>query len=127
MGGYSFSSHHNLNNLVAIIDYNKIQSLDTTENTLALEPFADKFKAFGWNVIELDGHNHVDLKNALNIANKELTNPTVLICHTTKGKGVSFMENSVLWHYRSPQGDEYESAKKELQENLSNLEKKYNA
>ena len=49
-----FSSHHNLNNLVAIIDYNKIQSLDTTENTLALEPFADKFKAFGWNVIELD-------------------------------------------------------------------------
>ena len=94
MGGYSFSSHHNLNNLVAIIDYNKIQSLDTTENTLALEPFADKFKAFGWNVIELDGHNHVDLKNALNIANKELTNPTVLICHTTKGKGVS------LWKIR---------------------------
>ena len=122
-----FSSHHKLNNLVAVIDYNKIQSLDSTENTLALEPFADKFVAFGWNILEVDGHNHDDLKKSFKSAINEANKPTVLICHTTKGKGVSFMENSVLWHYRSPQGDEYKLAKKELQEKIDFLEEQYNA
>jgi transketolase len=119
-----FSSHHKLNNLVAIIDYNKIQSLDSTENTLSLEPFADKFHAFGWNVLEVDGHNHDDLKKSFKRATNEANKPTVIICHTTKGKGVSFMENSVLWHYRSPQGDEYELAIKELQKTIDKLEEK---
>ena len=109
-----FSSHHKLNNLVAIIDYNKIQSLDSTENTLSLEPFADKFHAFGWNVLEVDGHNHDDLKKSFKRAINEANKPTVLICHTTKGKGVSFMENSVLWHYRSPQDEEFDAALQEL-------------
>jgi transketolase len=117
-----FAAHHKLNNLTAIIDYNKIQSLDSTEATLGLEPFADKFLAFGWNVVEADGHDHDDLKAALDQISMETMRPSVLICHTTKGKGVSFMENSVLWHYRSPQGDEYKSASIELQNAITLLE-----
>lgn len=109
-----FSSHHKLGNLVAIIDYNKIQSLDTTYKTLNLEPFAEKWKAFGWEVIEIDGHNILEIKNALIKANHIDDQPTVIICHTIKGKGVSFMENSVLWHYRSPQNEEYSAAIQEL-------------
>ena len=111
-----FSSHHKLDNLVAIIDYNKIQSLDSTENTLALEPFKDKWVSFGWNAIEVDGHDHNSLKNSFELSHKH-QKPTVLIAHTTKGKGVSFMENSVLWHYRSPQGQEFEKALIELENN----------
>lgn len=122
-----FSSHHKLNNLVAIIDYNKIQSLDSIEATLGLEPFADKFKSFGWNVIEVDGHDHIALKNGFESLEKEKIAPTVFICHTTKGKGVSFMENSVLWHYRSPQGEEYEAACNELQNNINDLKGDDNA
>lgn len=122
-----FSSHHKLNNLVAIIDYNKIQSLDSTEATLGLEPFADKFKSFGWNVVEVDGHDHIALKNGFDSLEEEKISPTVFICHTTKGKGVSFMENSVLWHYRSPQGKEYEAACNELNNNIIKLEVDNNA
>ena len=122
-----FSSHHKLNNLVAIIDYNKIQSLDSVEATLGLEPFADKFKAFGWNTIEVDGHDHLALKKSFELVNKEKTRPTVLICHTTKGKGVSFMENSVLWHYRSPQGQEYQDASLELRASIQRLEESNHA
>ena len=109
-----FSSHHKLDNLTTVVDYNKIQSLAPTQETMALEPFADKWKAFGWNVIESDGHDHKSLKAALH-KNSVITDmPTCVIAHTTKGKGVSFMENSVLWHYRTPQGEEYEAALKEL-------------
>lgn len=122
-----FASHHKLNNLVAIIDYNKIQSLDSTEATLGLEPFADKFKAFGWNTVEVDGHDHRALKKSLELVNVEKIRPTVLICHTTKGKGVSFMENSVLWHYRSPQGEEYQAASSELQTAIQLLEESNHA
>lgn len=109
-----FSNHHKLDNLVAIIDYNKIQSLDSIENTLALEPFLDKWISFGWNVIEVDGHNHTDLNDSFNLINQYKNKPSVLIANTTKGKGVSFMENSVLWHYRSPQGKEFDDAIIEL-------------
>ena len=112
-----FSSHHKLDNLVAIIDYNKIQSLDSTENTLALEPFKDKWVSFGWNAIEVDGHDHSSLKDSFELAHMHHQKPTVLIAHTTKGKGVSFMENSVLWHYRSPQGQEFDKALIELENN----------
>ena len=122
-----FSSHHKLNNLVAIIDYNKIQSLDSVEATLGLEPFADKFKAFGWNTIEVNGHDHLALKKSFALESKKKTRPTVLICHTTQGKGVSFMENSVLWHYRSPQGQEYQAASLELQASIQQLEESNHA
>jgi transketolase len=107
-----FASHHELNNLLCIIDYNKLQSLTTTQETLALEPFNDKWKAFGWDVREVDGHNH---ESILSTINKPSNKPICVIAHTTKGKGVSFMENSVLWHYRSPQGEEFENALKELE------------
>jgi len=107
-----FAAHHKLNNLVAIVDYNKIQSLDSISNTIGLEPFADKWKAFGWNVQEVDGHDHEKLTSAFD--SLSTTKPNVLICHTVKGKGVSFMEDSVLWHYRSPQGTEFELALSEL-------------
>ena len=109
-----FSAHHKLDNLIAIIDYNKLQSLDSIENTLNLEPFVDKWLAFGWNVIEVDGHNVQDISDAYKKASECFHKPTCIIAHTTKGKGVSFFENKVLWHYRSAKGQEYENAKKEL-------------
>lgn len=110
-----FAGHHGLDNLVAIVDYNKIQSLAPVAETIALEPFADKWKAFGWAVREADGHNHDYLKDAFSHLPQEEGKPTVIIAHTTKGKGVSFMENAVLWHYRCPKGDEFEAALRELE------------
>ena len=111
-----FASHHKLDNLIALIDYNKIQSLDTVANTLALEPFKSKWESFGWNAIEINGHDHNQLKFELAKTPSINSKPTVCICHTTKGKGVSFMENSVLWHYRCPRGEEFEMALKELKQ-----------
>jgi transketolase len=110
-----FSGHHELDNLVAIVDYNKIQSLARVEDTLRLEPFADKWRAFGWSVVEVDGHDHDALKTSLQSIPKTTHKPTVIIAHTVKGKGVSFMENTVLWHYRVPRGEEFEAALKELE------------
>lgn len=109
-----FAPHHKLDNLTIIIDYNKIQSLDSTTNTLNLEPFNEKWSAFGWNVIEVDGHDHQEIKSNLSTSAIKKDKPTCIIAHTTKGKGVSFMENSVLWHYRVPRGEEFEAALKEL-------------
>ncbi|MDC1032349.1 transketolase [Candidatus Marinimicrobia bacterium] len=109
-----FSSHHKLNNLIAIIDYNKLQSLDTIENTLGLEPFKQKWESFGWETINIDGHNHSIIKKTFSNLPVINEKPIVIIADTTKGKGVSFMENSVLWHYRSPQGEEFKKAIKEL-------------
>ncbi|MCE5315386.1 MAG: transketolase [Armatimonadota bacterium] len=110
-----FASHHGLDNLVAIVDYNKMQAMDWVRNTVALEPFADKWRSFGWNVVESDGHDHDQLRHALLAIPKEAGRPTCVIAHTTKGKGVSFMENSVLWHYRTARGEEFEAAMKELE------------
>lgn len=107
-----FAAHHQLSNLVVIVDYNKIQSLAPVAETLGLEPFADKWRSFGWVTTEVDGHNHEELRSALDMQSDG--KPHVVLAHTTKGKGVSFMENSVLWHYRSPQGDELEAALAEL-------------
>jgi transketolase len=105
-----FAGHHQLDNMISIIDYNGLQSIDTTQNTLALEPFVDKWMAFGWNVIEVNGHDHDELSKEIMTAKKVLGKPICVLAKTTKGKGVNFMENSVLWHYRSPQGDEYKKA-----------------
>ena len=107
-----FAAHHELANLTVIIDYNKLQSLKSPEETLRLEPFLTKWVAFGWEAVEVDGHNHKELTRA--IEDNDRNKPLCVIAHTTKGKGASFMENSVLWHYRSPQGDEFEAAYKEL-------------
>lgn len=97
-----FASHHRLDNLIAIIDYNKLQSLSTVAQTIGLEPLIDKLVAFGWAVREVDGHNHVALREDLASAPWQIGMPSLLLAHTVKGKGVSFMENKVEWHYRSP-------------------------
>jgi len=112
-----FSAHHKLDNLVVIVDRNKLQSIHSTEETLQLEPFADKWRSFGWDVVELDGHDHNKLFDAFTKKETPSGKPMCVIAETTKGKGVSFMENQVLWHYRSPQGDEYISAISELESN----------
>jgi len=80
-----------------------------------LEPFADKWRAFGWAVREIDGHDPGEIQDALQQAPFESERPSCLIAHTVKGKGVSFMENNLLWHYRSPQGEEYRAALAELE------------
>lgn len=108
-----FAQHHQLSNLYAIIDYNKIQSLDRVDNVLRLEPLRAKWGAFNWEVLECDGHDYAAIEAQLK-AFRSSTQPHVLIAHTVKGKGVSFMEDTVLWHYRSPDTTEYAAAKKEL-------------
>lgn len=107
-----FASHHNLSNLKVIIDRNKLQSIKSTEQTLSLEPLIDKFKSFNWEVSNIDGHNHEFIKRDLSFASDK---PHIIIANTIKGKGVSFMENSVLWHYRSPNNDELEQALQEIE------------
>jgi transketolase len=92
------ANHHNLDNLVVIVDRNRIQSLTFTEDTLRLEPFADKWRAFGWHTIVENGHNYEALAKCLTKTNS----PICVIAETIKGKGVDFMENSVLWHYKAP-------------------------
>jgi transketolase len=111
-----FAAHHHLDNLVAIIDYNKIQSLDLVEKTIVLEPLADKFRDFGWSAIEVDGHDVGRLREVLQTVPASPGRPTMVIAHTVKGKGVSFMEGQVLWHYRPPTGDELTAALRELGE-----------
>lgn len=113
-----FANHFRLHNLITIIDHNHMQSLDFNENTIEIEDFAEKWKAFGWNVYEINGHDHEILHNTLTSAPKiggENHKPTVIIANTIKGKGVKFMENDILWHYRFPHdGWEYDMAVSEL-------------
>lgn len=99
-----FAGHAHADNLVAIVDYNKIQSMGSTKEVLDLEPFADKWKAANWSVREIDGHDFAQLEKALSSVPFEKGKPSVIIAHTTKGKGVSFMENSLDWHYKNPDG-----------------------
>lgn len=110
-----FAAHHQLDNLVAVVDYNKLQSLTTVEKTLRLEPLAEKAHAFGWAVREVNGHDHEILIQTLGNGSWEIGKPSFLIAHTTKGKGVSFMENSVDWHYKSPSADQLAQALKEVE------------
>ena len=109
-----FAAHHNLNNLILVIDYNNLQSFDTIETTLKLEPLHDKMKAFGWKVITVDGHNHAILNKTLKEAKKVQNKPICIIANTIKGKGVSFMENSVMWHYKSLNENTHSDAMKEI-------------
>lgn len=109
-----FAGHHQLDNLIVIIDYNKIQSLGTVAEVLQLEPFAAKWQAFGWAVREIDGHNLEEIEDVLKKVPVEKDRPSCIIAHTVKGKGVSFMENKLLWHYRTPDADEMTKALAEL-------------
>lgn len=110
-----FAAHHRLSNLTAIIDYNKMQSLDSVSNTLGLEPLVEKLRAFGCNVKEVDGHNHHEL--SISLRNSDGDRPLVLVAHTTKGKGISFMEGLVEWHYKNPDDAQLAKALIELETN----------
>jgi transketolase len=96
--GAMFAGHYKLDNLCAIIDYNKMQSDDLNENIIGLEPLADKWRSFNWHVIEIDGHNFDEIGNGFEEARHNTEKPTVIIAHTIKGKGVSYMEGSPEWH-----------------------------
>ena len=109
-----FAPQYRLDNLVAIVDYTKIQRLGSVADVLELEPLAEKFRAFRWAVREVDGHDHTAIYAALSSAPWELGKPSVLIAHTTKGKGVDFMENNLQWHYSSPKTDQLASALAQL-------------
>lgn len=109
-----FAAHHHLDNLCLIIDYNKIQSLGNTNDVLNLEPFSAKLKAFNWDVREINGHEHHEIKEAFEQTKYSKGQPSVIIAHTIKGKGVSFMEDNILWHYKSPNNEEYLNAINEI-------------
>ncbi|WP_420264429.1 transketolase [Candidatus Magnetominusculus dajiuhuensis] len=109
-----FAAQHRLDNLCVIIDYNRLQAMDELDKIVSVSPLADKWRAFGWQVKEADGHNIkelVDLCTALPFQPKK---PSMIIANTIKGKGVSFMENEPIWHYRMPNGQEMRVACNEL-------------
>jgi transketolase len=103
-----------LENLVAFVDFNKWQATGRSEEVLALEPLAEKFRSFGWNVHEIDGHDHSQLLKAINAPYIGQQRPTMIVAHTVKGKGISFMEDDNNLHYRIPTADEVVLAKAEL-------------
>ena len=109
-----FAPHHGLDNLVAIVDYNKIQSFGSVKEVLDLEPFADKWTAFRWHVQVIDGHDHAALARAFAAVPAVAGQPSVIIANTVKGRGVSFMEGELLWHYRAPSKEQLEAAVSEV-------------
>lgn len=109
-----FAPHHRLTNLIAIVDYNKIQSFGSVKGVLDLEPLAAKWEAFGWGVREINGHDHDAIAQALHGVPFLPDKPSVIIAHTIKGKGISFMENQLAWHYKSPNADQLKQAMAEL-------------
>lgn len=109
-----FAPHHRLDNLVVLVDYNKIQSFGTVQEVLGLEPLAAKWDNFGWDVIEVDGHDHSQLEEALRRPARP-DRPRVILAHTVKGKGISFMEHQLAWHYKSPTLEQLAQAEKELE------------
>lgn len=111
-----FAGHHKLDNLTVIIDYNKFQALGKTNEILNLEPLKDKWISFGWQVQEIDGHNFQEIEKSLLAVPLQKDKPNVIIAHTIKGKGVSFMENQLSWHYKSPNKEQYELAIKEIEQ-----------
>jgi transketolase len=109
-----FAQHARLDSLVAIIDYNKIQSFGTVAEVSDLHPLADKFRAFNWGVREIDGHDHAALTEALTAGPALAGRPTAVVAHTVKGKGVSFMEDRLAWHYKNPDDEQVIAALAEL-------------
>ncbi|MDP3729524.1 MAG: transketolase [bacterium] len=109
------AAHFKLDNLVAVVDYNKWQGFGRTDDVLSLEPFRKKWEAFGWAVKEINGHDFNALLNAFGRIPFIKNKPSVVIANTIKGKGVSFMEDTLDWHYKYPQGEEFTKALQELQ------------
>ena len=117
-----YAAAKKLDNLVAFVDNNNLQIDGTVEEVNSPYPIPEKFAAFGWNVIEIDGHSYDDIENALADARACKGKPTAIIATTIKGKGVSFMENQVNWHGSAPNAEQYADAMKELEEVLKGLE-----
>jgi len=108
------ASHNELDNFIAIVDYNKFQAMDRIESINALEPFVDKWKAFGWETVEVDGHDIGELLETLKSVPLKKGKPNLIMAHTLKGKGISYMENQAIWHYRMPNEEEMKIACQEL-------------
>lgn len=109
-----FAVRHKLTNLTVIVDHNKMQAMGSCEEQMGFVNLFGKWNEFGFRTIECNGHDHDELRKSLE--SKDAGKPTCVIAHTIKGKGVSFMENNLLWHYRDPQGEFYEQARRELGE-----------
>lgn len=109
-----FAAHHKLDNLIVFLDHNGLQIDGRNEEVMNIEPIDEKFKAFGWNVITIDGHDFEEIFEALEEAKKTTGKPTMIIANTIKGKGVSFMENQVGWHGKAPNSEESAKALSEL-------------
>lgn len=125
--GAMFAAHHSLGNLCAIVDYNKLQSDDLNSNIMGLEPLDDKWRSFGWKVIEIDGHDNEQINEAFSLAKKVDSIPTVIIANTIKGKGVSFMESVPSWHGSVQMTDEdLASALQELGADSREIERAIN-
>lgn len=107
------ASHRKLDNLIAIVDRNRLQIDGNTEDVMALGNIGEKFKTFGWEVTEIDGHNFIQIYDAIEKAKKSKI-PSIIVANTTKGKGVSFMENNPGWHGTAPKEEDYIKAMKEL-------------
>ncbi|MBP3334506.1 MAG: transketolase [Clostridia bacterium] len=116
------ANKYKLDNLCAFVDVNGLQIDGPTSVVMPTEPLDEKFASFGWNVIKIDGHNYDEILAALDAAEACKGKPTMILAKTTKGKGVSFMENSVSWHGKAPNADEYEIAVKDLDKIISELE-----
>ena len=117
-----YAAAKKLDNLVAFVDNNNLQIDGTVEEVNSPYPIPEKFAAFGWNVIEIDGHSFDEIENALNAARECKGKPTAIVAKTIKGKGVSYMENQVNWHGAAPNAEQYEIAMNELNEVLNGLE-----
>ena len=111
---FLFAAANKLGNLCAFVDFNKWQATGRSQEVLALDPLADKFKSFGWDVHEIDGHDHQQILGAIRGVSLSNTKPTMVVAHTVKGKGISFMEDDNNWHYRIPTVEEVKLAKYEL-------------
>jgi len=109
-----FAAHRGLDNLTAIIDYNKLQALDRLDSIVSLEPMAEKWRQFGWAVREVDGHDIPALLDAFGRLPFEPGKPNMVVAHTIKGKGIRFMENVPIWHYRLPNPEEMKTACRDL-------------
>jgi len=121
-----FAAHYKLDNLTAFVDYNSLQIDGPITEVMSPEPIADKFAAFGWNVICIDAHDIEAICDAVAKAKETKGKPTVIVAKSIKGKGVSFMENNVSWHGAAPNSEQYEIAAKELNEKIKELEGKCN-
>lgn len=109
------AAKYSLSNLIAIVDRNRVQLDGPTEDIMPLEPLAEKWKAFNWKTKVIDGHNIAEIIEGIQWAKQNSGSPSIIIANTTKGKGVSFMEDSHEWHGKPPSPEEYEKAKKELE------------